>query len=444
MSHTSLPERASLEYLMKLAKERLQELRRTDSRAKLAAAQLAVARDHGFSSWRALRDEVERRRATQPKQFFDACERGDVEALRVLLAADAGLVRLTDESRAHAGWTGLHSAAHRGHLEAVRLLLERGADPNAREAGDNTYPLHWAAAAGHLETARALLDRGGDVHGIGDVHELDTLGWATVFREPGTLPGDLLALLVERGARHHIFSALAGGDPTLVRRVVAENPRALDRRLSRFEQGQSALHFAMRRKRYDLLDLLIELGADLEAEDADGQTALSVAMLRGDREAMTRLHAAGAKPPRPAAGADVPSSAAKLAPTVRKGVPALNVPDIGATLEWYTSIGFKELGRFDDGGLVNWGWVSYGKAEIMFGMGKGAGGDVSLWFYMEEVDTLYQLYKSRQLAAAQAALAGEAGPGEIVFEEDLYDPFYGGRQFSIRDLNGYTLIFYAD
>ena len=34
----------------------------------------------------------------------------------------------------------------RGHAGAVRLLLAHGADPNAREAGDNTYPLHWAVA----------------------------------------------------------------------------------------------------------------------------------------------------------------------------------------------------------------------------------------------------------------------------------------------------------
>ena len=51
MSNSKLPERASLEYLKKLAKERLQELRRGDPRAKLAAALLDVAREHGFSSW---------------------------------------------------------------------------------------------------------------------------------------------------------------------------------------------------------------------------------------------------------------------------------------------------------------------------------------------------------------------------------------------------------
>lgn len=31
----------------------------------------------------------------------------------------------------------------------------------------------------------------------------------------------------------------------------------------------------------------------------------------------------------------------------------------------------------------------------------------------------------------------------IVFEEELYEPFYGERQFSIRDLNGFSLIFYT-
>jgi len=34
------------------------------------------------------------------------------------------------------------------------------------------------------------------------------------------------------------------------------------------------------------------------------------------------------------------------------------------------------------------------------------------------------------------------GEFEVRFEEDLYTPFYGGRQFSIRDINGLALIFW--
>lgn len=70
--------------------------------------------------------------------------------------------------------------------------------------------------------------------------------------------------------------------------------------------------------------------------------------------------------------------------------------------------------------------------------------DVSLWLYTDKIDELYQLLKSRQLEAAQAALAGEPGDGEgIEFVEDIYDPIYGGRQFSIRARDGYVLTFYA-
>ena len=77
-------------------------------------------------------------------------------------------------------------------------------------------------------------------------------------------------MLLERGARHHIFSAIAIGDAEAIRRLAEDTPDALDRRMSRFEQRQSPLHFAISCERHDLLDLLIELGADLEARDLNG------------------------------------------------------------------------------------------------------------------------------------------------------------------------------
>jgi ankyrin repeat protein len=153
VSNPELPARASLEYLKKLAKDRLRELRQTDPDAKLTSAQLEVARAHGFPSWRALKAEVERRQQGDLAPFFEACKSGDVDALRALLAHDPELVRASKPGGQHSGWTGLHTAAQAGHLDAVRVLLQRGADPSAREEGDNTYPLHWAAAARHLQRA---------------------------------------------------------------------------------------------------------------------------------------------------------------------------------------------------------------------------------------------------------------------------------------------------
>lgn len=63
MPESMLPERPSLEYLRKLARNRLPELRRVNQEAKLADALLQVAREHGFSSWRALKAQLYSKRA---------------------------------------------------------------------------------------------------------------------------------------------------------------------------------------------------------------------------------------------------------------------------------------------------------------------------------------------------------------------------------------------
>ncbi len=56
------------------------------------------------------------------------------------------------------------AAAYGGDLEAVKLLLELGADPKACSDWRMATALHAAAAYGHLEIARALIDAGADVN----------------------------------------------------------------------------------------------------------------------------------------------------------------------------------------------------------------------------------------------------------------------------------------
>ncbi len=449
MPSSKLPDRASLEYLKKLAKERLRELRRTNPDTRLAEAQLAVARDHGFSSWRALKAEIDRRTSSALEAFLTACAAGDVGALRELLSRDPGLVSV----RSRGGTTGLHVAA--AHAGAVRLLLQQGADPNVRDVGDNALPLHFAAGGGHLDSVRVLLDAGSDVHGSGDLHKLDVIGWASVFAEPHR---DVVNLLVERGARHHVFSAIALGDVNLLRSVVETDPDAIRRRLSRFEQEQTALHYVIAPPdglvggtfrtgtHYRTLEALVELGAELEARDAKGRTPLAVAMLRGDHEAMRLLHAAGANQP-----SSPKKTAAETPTSVRASIgrltPMLGVPDMKRTIAWYESIGFALARSHGEDGKLDWASMRFGDAEIMFvpstDPGGGAMSALSLWIRTERLDDLYSLLKQRQLERAHAALAGEAADEpDVQFTGDLYTAFYGQREFSIRDPNGVDLNFY--
>jgi Ankyrin repeat len=131
----SLPDAPNLEWLRKHAKQRLEELRRTDPAGRLADAQFDLAKQYGFSSWRALKREVDS--LTVEAQLFEAARTGDVARLETHL--DEQPEGLHVRTRPYEQ-TLLHVAAANGQLAAVELLLDRGLDVNDREKGDNTYP----------------------------------------------------------------------------------------------------------------------------------------------------------------------------------------------------------------------------------------------------------------------------------------------------------------
>lgn len=268
-----LPDAPNLEWLRKQAKQRLKVLRQADSGAKLADAQLDVARRYGFPGWRALKAHVDS--LTIDGQLFEAARTGDVGKLRGLLDKHPAKVYVRNQPYEH---TLLHVAAHNGRLQAVELLLKRGIDPNTREKGDNTYAMHWAAAAGHLEVVRMLADAGGDVIGDGDDHALQVIGWATGWEGCDDATHRALAdFLISRGARHHIYSAMALNDADEVRHVVAEDPSQLERPQSHNENFRLPLHFAVHKKLREIIVLLLELGADPMATDASGYVAAAYA-----------------------------------------------------------------------------------------------------------------------------------------------------------------------
>jgi hypothetical protein len=99
-----------------------------------------------------------------PDLLLQAVRKGDVAAVRAAL--DAGV---PVDAKFRYERTALSFAADRGHLEIATLLLDRGADANAKDSFYGVAPLVWAAQNGHAAVARLLLARGAS--GAGGVLE---------------------------------------------------------------------------------------------------------------------------------------------------------------------------------------------------------------------------------------------------------------------------------
>ena len=88
-------------------------------------------------------------------EFFAAARHGDIAALKAFL--DKG----TDvNTKTRYGSTALFYACDRGNVEMVKFLLERGADPNAKDTFYGATPMTWAADKGHVEVVRLLIEKG--------------------------------------------------------------------------------------------------------------------------------------------------------------------------------------------------------------------------------------------------------------------------------------------
>ena len=156
--------------------------------------------------------------------IFLACVLGETESVRSKLEADPALARaITDNDHVlEPGLTALHLAAQFGRTEIAKLLLEHGADVNARApVSNNLTPLHLAVWRGHRELTekpmdelveeygvyhlcpempRLLLEHGADVNARDDERNLTPLGWAKAEHEDETDRSEVIALLQEFGA----------------------------------------------------------------------------------------------------------------------------------------------------------------------------------------------------------------------------------------------------
>jgi ankyrin repeat protein len=208
------------------------------------------------------------------------CDDDDiVDLARLLLehATDVN-IRTTDD------WTLLHSAAYWGRLEIVRMLLDRGANPNA-ENKENETPLRLVSRGKYnsqergLGIARLLLGRGVDVNATAKT-PFTPLHWAAFN---GRL--EIARVLLDHGAN---LNAETEGDETALHLVSGgeydsqEHGVSIARLL--LEHGvdihapakyrNTALHLAAFQGRFEIVKLLLDRGENSNVENEHGHTPL--------------------------------------------------------------------------------------------------------------------------------------------------------------------------
>ena len=189
----------------------------------------AAARDaDGVSAtmhalYRGQGEIAERIAATLPElDVFEAAALGRVARVRDLLAADPTLAI----ARSADGFTALHYPAFFGRGEAAaaaQALLAVGADVNARSDNDfSVLPIHSAVAGGHDEVVAVLVDSGADVNAR------QRHGWTPLHgaAQNGSLASveTLLAAGADRAARNDdgvdaLELARQAGDDAIVARL---------------------------------------------------------------------------------------------------------------------------------------------------------------------------------------------------------------------------------
>ena len=126
------------------------------------------------------------------KAWFDAAARGDEEALRELFKLGVD-INLTDATKS----TALHYAAKHAHLTAMHFLIENGADLNAANEKLST-PLHLTEK--NIDAIRVLLEAGADPN-------LKDADWdyPYYFAFYGSMTRELTELYIKHGAHLMLY-----------------------------------------------------------------------------------------------------------------------------------------------------------------------------------------------------------------------------------------------
>jgi ankyrin repeat protein len=187
--------------------------------------------------------------------IHEACGRGEVDAVRALIAVDPAVVNADDEH----GWRPIFHAGLWRRESIVRLLIEAGADLAAHDG----YVLHYAGEVPNNKTIVSLLVQ----YGALDAH---------------VRPTDDLA--------RQFLAAVFLADTARVRSLLARHPHLA---VATDGRGDQPIHHAARNGDTEIVRLLIEHGANVNSKNTGGHTVLYCAGGHGHLDTLQLLLKAG-------------------------------------------------------------------------------------------------------------------------------------------------------
>lgn len=287
-----LPLRANVEWLKKSAKDRLVELRTDDPAVQLSDAQLDIAREYGFPSWRKLIAHVEEVRdrlrqlvppgdpsartevisADDPDlaQLFVAIRTGETQSVNQLLRKRPALINTRDAE----GQTPLHVAAQHNDPQLGVILLAYGADPEMTYGESGHTALSWAVTCNASEFANTLIR----LAVKSDLFTAAGLGAVEVVQNYFDASGALVPQASRTGSSRYA----SGGT-----KLPCPPPTAV-------EQVSDALYIACRNGHAEVVDFLLTKQPDLSFRAYMGGTPLHWAYFGGSSKVVELLIAAGA------------------------------------------------------------------------------------------------------------------------------------------------------
>jgi ankyrin repeat protein len=225
-----------------------------------------------------------------------AAQNGDLDAVRILLAAGAGI-----NDADHFG-PPIWYAVTFNQFDTVEFLLKHGAEVDVRNNMDQTS-LIWAVRSHRTEMVALLLKAGAD----GNAVDRTRVGLLTVASLANDL--DIVRLLEKAGAHYasaqeEMMAAASFGDATHIRELIAEGT-PVDFAGSSYASpaaGETPLMAAAEKGQTVAVRTLLGAGASVTAIDREHRTALLYAIKSAHRSTIDALLDAGADPTQKEAG----------------------------------------------------------------------------------------------------------------------------------------------